>query len=103
MAHAPSKGSRTRTASTPSRCGRGEGGGWVRRLITIKRTAPEIMLDPPGRVGRIPHMPLLTSPVLPAGTLARLPQPTLPTGDGLLLRPWRAEDAPAVHAASRTR
>ncbi|MCL8012427.1 GNAT family N-acetyltransferase [Streptomyces sp. AS02] len=44
-------------------------------------------------------MPFLTSPVLPAGTLARLPQPTLPTGDGLLLRPWRAEDAPAVHAA----
>ncbi|MFE5892683.1 GNAT family N-acetyltransferase [Streptomyces sp. NPDC056468] len=44
-------------------------------------------------------MPFLTSPVLPAGTLARIPQPTLPTADGLLLRPWRAEDAPAVHAA----
>ncbi|MET9991867.1 GNAT family N-acetyltransferase [Streptomyces mutabilis] len=44
-------------------------------------------------------MPYLTSPVLPAGTLSRTPQPTLPTGDGLLLRPWRAEDAPAVHAA----
>lgn len=42
-------------------------------------------------------MPDLTSPVVPAGTLARTAQPTLPTGDGLLLRPWRAEDAPALH------
>ncbi|MFJ8703386.1 GNAT family N-acetyltransferase [Streptomyces ardesiacus] len=44
-------------------------------------------------------MPYLTRPVLSAGTLSRTPQPTLPTGDGLLLRPWRTEDAPAVHAA----
>lgn len=44
-------------------------------------------------------MPFLTSPVLPAGTLSRTPQPVLRTGDGLVLRPWRAEDAPAVHAA----
>ncbi|MFI9806963.1 GNAT family N-acetyltransferase [Streptomyces sp. NPDC052301] len=44
-------------------------------------------------------MPFLTDPVLLPGALARTPQPTLPTGDGLLLRPWRAEDAPAVHAA----
>ena len=44
-------------------------------------------------------MPYLTSPVLTAGALARTPQPTLPTGDGLVLRPWRATDAPAVHAA----
>ncbi|MGW1004656.1 GNAT family N-acetyltransferase [Streptomyces sp. NPDC002520] len=44
-------------------------------------------------------MPYLTEPVLAAGTLARNPQPVLPTGDGLVLRPWRAEDAPAVHAA----
>ncbi|ANP54034.1 RimJ/RimL family protein N-acetyltransferase [Streptomyces griseochromogenes] len=44
-------------------------------------------------------MPYLTSPVLTAGVLARTPQPTLPTGDGLVLRPWRASDAPAVHAA----
>ncbi|WBO67399.1 GNAT family N-acetyltransferase [Streptomyces camelliae] len=44
-------------------------------------------------------MPSLTQPVVPAGTLARTPQPTLPTGDGLLLRPWQAQDAPAVHAA----
>ncbi|MGV9559828.1 GNAT family N-acetyltransferase [Streptomyces sp. NPDC003401] len=44
-------------------------------------------------------MPFLTGPVLPAGTLALSPQPVLSTGDGLLLRPWRATDAPAVHAA----
>ncbi|MDH6571590.1 RimJ/RimL family protein N-acetyltransferase [Streptomyces sp. SAI-117] len=44
-------------------------------------------------------MPYLTRPVLAPGTLSRTVQPTLPTGDGLLLRPWRAEDAPAVHAA----
>ncbi|GKQ34806.1 GNAT family N-acetyltransferase [Streptomyces sp. A012304] len=44
-------------------------------------------------------MPFLTSPVLPAGALSRTPQPVLRTGDGLILRPWRAEDAPAVHAA----
>jgi RimJ/RimL family protein N-acetyltransferase len=44
-------------------------------------------------------MPFLTRPVLPAGTLSRTEQPVLPTGDGLVLRPWRAADAPAVHAA----
>ncbi|MGW3207971.1 GNAT family N-acetyltransferase [Streptomyces sp. NPDC001135] len=44
-------------------------------------------------------MPFLTSPVLTSGSLARIPQPTLATGDGLLLRPWRAGDAPAVYAA----
>ncbi|WP_282089284.1 GNAT family N-acetyltransferase [Streptomyces tendae] len=44
-------------------------------------------------------MPYLTRPVLAAGTLSRAPQPTLPTGDGLVLRPWRTEDAPAVHTA----
>ncbi|MCF4137552.1 GNAT family N-acetyltransferase [Streptomyces sp. Tue 6430] len=44
-------------------------------------------------------MPFLTDPVLPAGALATSPQPVLSTGDGLLLRPWRATDAPAVHAA----
>ncbi|CAM5418962.1 GNAT family N-acetyltransferase OS=Streptomyces tendae OX=1932 GN=GUR47_33585 PE=4 SV=1 [Streptomyces tendae] len=44
-------------------------------------------------------MPYLTRPVLAAGTLSRTPQPTLPTSDGLVLRPWRTEDAPAVHAA----
>ncbi|GAA2437360.1 hypothetical protein GCM10010421_29130 [Streptomyces glaucus] len=42
-------------------------------------------------------MPCLTGPVLPVGTLARTPQPALRTGDGLLLRPWTARDAPAVH------
>ncbi|MFG3199407.1 GNAT family N-acetyltransferase [Streptomyces sp. NPDC048208] len=44
-------------------------------------------------------MPFLTSPVLPAGTLSRQPQPDIPAAAGLRLRPWRAEDAPAVHAA----
>ncbi|MFF7279976.1 GNAT family N-acetyltransferase [Streptomyces griseorubiginosus] len=44
-------------------------------------------------------MPYLTEPVLPPGTLSGITQPTLPTDDGLLLRPWRFEDAPAVHAA----
>ncbi|MFJ2904874.1 GNAT family N-acetyltransferase [Streptomyces sp. NPDC091279] len=44
-------------------------------------------------------MPYLIGPVLPPGTLARTPQPSLPTGDGLVLRPFREADAPAVHAA----
>ncbi len=44
-------------------------------------------------------MPHLIRPVLAEGTLRARPQPTIPTGDGLVLRPWRAEDAPAVHAA----
>lgn len=44
-------------------------------------------------------MPYLNSPVVPAGTLARVPQPSLPGGDGLLLRPWQAKDAPGVYAA----
>ncbi|MEV1065755.1 GNAT family N-acetyltransferase [Streptomyces sp. NPDC050263] len=44
-------------------------------------------------------MPYTAGLVLPAGTLSSAPQPVLPTGDGLVLRPWRAEDAPAVHAA----
>ncbi|MGW3462371.1 GNAT family N-acetyltransferase [Streptomyces olivaceoviridis] len=44
-------------------------------------------------------MPFLTSPVLAPGALARVPQPALPAAGGTLLRPWRAEDAPAVHAA----
>jgi RimJ/RimL family protein N-acetyltransferase len=44
-------------------------------------------------------MPYLTRHVLPDGTLSGRPQPTIPTGDGLALRPWRAGDAPAVHAA----
>ncbi len=43
-------------------------------------------------------MPLLVSPVVAAGTLARLEQPVL-TGAGIVLRPWRATDAPVVAAA----
>ncbi|GGX09886.1 GNAT family N-acetyltransferase [Streptomyces lomondensis] len=42
-------------------------------------------------------MPFLIGPVLTAGTLAHRPQPTLPADGGLLLRPWRAGDAPAVY------
>ncbi|MEU2910936.1 GNAT family N-acetyltransferase [Streptomyces massasporeus] len=42
-------------------------------------------------------MPFLISPVLTAGTLADRPQPTLPADGGLVLRPWRAGDAPAVY------
>ncbi|MEV3969552.1 GNAT family N-acetyltransferase [Streptomyces sp. NPDC050698] len=42
-------------------------------------------------------MPFLISPVLTAGTLAHRPQPTLHADGGLLLRPWRTDDAPAVY------
>ncbi|WP_320778730.1 GNAT family N-acetyltransferase [Streptomyces sp. CRN 30] len=44
-------------------------------------------------------MPYLTKPVLAAGALARTAQPVLPTGDGLVLRPWREGDAPDVFEA----
>ena len=44
-------------------------------------------------------MPYTTDPVLPPGSLSRIPQPILPTGDGLLLRPWRGRDVTAVHEA----
>ncbi|OQR61103.1 GNAT family N-acetyltransferase [Streptomyces maremycinicus] len=44
-------------------------------------------------------MPFTADPVLPAGTLSGAAQPELRSGDGLLLRPWRAEDVPAVYAA----
>ncbi|MDO0928515.1 GNAT family N-acetyltransferase [Streptomyces sp. TG1A-8] len=44
-------------------------------------------------------MPSLIRPVLATGSLNRAPQPTLPADGGLVLRPWRAEDAPAVHEA----
>ncbi|KUL25357.1 GNAT family N-acetyltransferase [Streptomyces regalis] len=43
-------------------------------------------------------MPFLTDPVLTPGALSGIAQPTIPTGDGLVLRPWTATDAPAVHA-----
>ncbi|MGW3496771.1 GNAT family N-acetyltransferase [Streptomyces sp. NPDC001020] len=44
-------------------------------------------------------MPLLIREVLTAGTLAKIPQPVIATRDGLVLRPWKTEDAPAVHEA----
>jgi RimJ/RimL family protein N-acetyltransferase len=42
-------------------------------------------------------VPFLISPVLTPKVLTGHPQPPLATGDGLLLRPWRAGDAPAVY------
>ncbi|MBU8856442.1 MULTISPECIES: GNAT family N-acetyltransferase [unclassified Micromonospora] len=45
------------------------------------------------------RFPLSTPPAVPAGTLTTGPQPTLSTADGLVLRPWADEDAPAVLAA----
>jgi hypothetical protein len=45
-------------------------------------------------------MPGLVSPFVAAGELARLEQPVL-AGNGFVLRPWRAEDIPAVAAAYR--
>ena len=44
-------------------------------------------------------MPLLTSPVIPAGRLAGSVQPVLPIGQSLSLRPWAVTDAGAVIAA----
>lgn len=44
-------------------------------------------------------MPDLAPPHIPPGRFAGSPQPTLPAADGLLPRPWRTTDAPAVVAA----
>ncbi|MEU9391323.1 GNAT family N-acetyltransferase [Streptomyces sp. NPDC048324] len=44
-------------------------------------------------------MPYTADEVLPKGALSCAPQPLLAGGDGLVLRPWRVEDVPAVHAA----
>ncbi|MFE6666201.1 GNAT family N-acetyltransferase [Streptomyces sp. NPDC057697] len=44
-------------------------------------------------------MPYLVQPHLPPGRLADSAQPVLTAADGLLLRPWRPEDAPVVVAA----
>ncbi|MFI6047454.1 GNAT family N-acetyltransferase [Nocardia sp. NPDC051321] len=41
-------------------------------------------------------MPLLTDGLVAAERFTRSAQPVLATGDGLVLRPWTAEDAPAV-------
>ena len=43
-------------------------------------------------------MPFTTSPVLPAGTFARLSQPVLDAG-AAVLRPWASADVPAVVSA----
>ncbi|MFJ4978968.1 GNAT family N-acetyltransferase [Streptomyces coeruleorubidus] len=42
-------------------------------------------------------MPFLISAVLTPRVLTGRPQPSLATDDGILLRPWRAGDAPAVY------
>lgn len=41
-------------------------------------------------------MPVLVTSTVPAGSLAALSQPTLPAGNGVLLRPWSVDDAQAV-------
>ncbi|MEV3859685.1 GNAT family N-acetyltransferase [Streptomyces sp. NPDC050095] len=41
-------------------------------------------------------MPSLVTPLIPAGSLADSPQPSLPVAGGLLARPWRLTDAAAV-------
>lgn len=43
-------------------------------------------------------MPLLTTPILPPGSLGGHPQPSI-TGFELVLRPWQAADRPAIMAA----
>ena len=45
------------------------------------------------------RFPVSTPPTVPAGTLTTGPQPTLPAGAGLVLRPWEDGDASAVLAA----
>jgi len=42
---------------------------------------------------------MLTTPALPTGVLRSTPQPTLPVDGELTLRPWRAQDAPAIRTA----
>ncbi|MCF3121317.1 GNAT family N-acetyltransferase [Streptomyces arenae] len=44
-------------------------------------------------------MPFKIPDIVAAGTLAGREQPTLPAPGGLVVRPWRDADAPAVHAA----
>jgi len=44
--------------------------------------------------------PVLVPPVIAPGSLRRRPQPTL-TIDELIIRPWRADDSPAVEVAYR--
>ena len=46
-------------------------------------------------------MPYLVSPVVPSGRMRDLGQPVLPAAGGLVLRPWRAADAPVVLEAYR--
>lgn len=43
-------------------------------------------------------MPYLVDPVVPPGALGTAPQPQI-AGNGVTLRPWRGDDAPALAAA----
>jgi [ribosomal protein S5]-alanine N-acetyltransferase len=45
------------------------------------------------------RVPALTSPVITGGRVTASAQPVLPAGGGLVLRPWRPDDARAVAAA----
>ena len=44
-------------------------------------------------------MPSLVQPLLAAGSMRLLAQPVLPVQDGVALRPWTPQDAPAVRRA----
>ncbi|MEV0321260.1 GNAT family N-acetyltransferase [Streptomyces sp. NPDC050658] len=44
-------------------------------------------------------MPFKISDVVAAGTLARQVQPRIDVADGLVIRPWSVDDAPAVYEA----
>ncbi|KOG46075.1 GNAT family N-acetyltransferase [Streptomyces decoyicus] len=49
-------------------------------------------------------MALAMAPTIPAGTLSRTSQPSLPSHDGaLLLRSWEADDAPVLQRAFQDR
>jgi hypothetical protein len=47
-------------------------------------------------VGQHGRMPYLVTPVVPSGRMRDLGQPVLPGAGGLVLRPWKAGDAPVV-------
>jgi len=44
-------------------------------------------------------MPLLTSPTIAPGSLSQSEHPSIPVGQGAVLRPWKLTDAPAVMQA----
>jgi ribosomal-protein-alanine N-acetyltransferase len=44
-------------------------------------------------------MPSIVPPVVPSGRLSAAVQPTIESGDGLVLRPWTLRDAPLLYTA----